>query len=114
MNNAVDLWNGLIQKAKEKEFEIHTIPSNQRTPLWFLVGVDGNLIVIKRAILNRPSIDISMNRKISFKDFEFVHGYYDIWLTGESGVRHEVSRKSRNTAYIFALVACIRNEINEI
>jgi DNA phosphorothioation-dependent restriction protein DptF len=30
------------------------------------------------------------------------------WVNGEVGVRHEVSRKSRNNAYIFALIDKIR------
>ena len=46
-----------------------------------------------------------MNRKNTFKDFEFVCLYYDHWLKGEKGVRQEVTRKSQNTAYIFALIA---------
>ena len=45
-----------------------------------------------------------MKRTISKKDFQFVHSYYDRWVNGETGIRHEASRKSRNTAYIFALI----------
>lgn len=29
---------------------------------------------------------------------------YDRWFNRETGIIHEVSRKSRNTAYIFALI----------
>jgi hypothetical protein len=46
-----------------------------------------------------------MQRTISKKDFLFVHSYYGRWVDGETGVRHEVTRKSRNTAYIFALIS---------
>ncbi len=45
-----------------------------------------------------------MKRAISKKDFSFVHSYYDRLINGETGVRCEVSMKSRNTAYIFDLI----------
>jgi hypothetical protein len=109
--NAMDLWNKVIVKAKESEFELHTIPKNKRIPKWFLVGAEGNSIIIKKAIIHRPTVELSTIRRITFNDFELVFGYYDLWKKGTVGTRHEVSRQSRNTAYIFALIADASEDI---
>jgi hypothetical protein len=99
------LWNNLLKQAQEAEFEIHTVPRKQSSPLWFQVGVQGNYLIVGKAKRNSPSVRISKERKISYKDFEFVFGFYDRWLKGEAGVGQEAARKSQNTAYIFALIA---------
>lgn len=102
--NASTLWNKLLAQAKQSNFEIQTVPQNKSIPLWFQVGVQGDSLIIRNANTHTPSVKLSNERKISFKDFEFVCSYYDRWLKGETGIRHEVSRKSRNTAYIFGLI----------
>jgi hypothetical protein len=102
--NAKILWEKLRQRAAGN-FEIHTTPQNKSVPLWFQVGKLGEYLIISKAQNHIPSVKLSNERKISYKDFEFVCQYYDRWLKGESGVRQEVSRKSQNTAYIFALIS---------
>ncbi|WP_423800791.1 hypothetical protein [Neobacillus sp. SAB-20_R2A] len=102
--DAKTLWEKLIKKARVSEFETHTVPQNNNTPLWFQVGVQGSYLVISKARSKTPSVNLSRDRKINFKDFELVHSYYERWKNGETGIRYEVSRKSRNTAYIFALI----------
>jgi hypothetical protein len=99
------LWSNLLKQAQVTEFEIHTVPRNQSTPLWFQVGVQGNYLIISKAKRNSPSVSISKERKISYKDFEFVFGFYDRWLKGEAGVGQAAAQKSQNTAYIFALIS---------
>jgi hypothetical protein len=99
------LWDDLLSRSKESEFEISTVPQTKSVPLWFVVKVVGDYLVIKNAKYNVPSVKLSHERKISYKDFELVFGYYDRWRRGETGVRKEVSRKSQNTAYIFAMIA---------
>lgn len=103
--DATVLWETIKSKARFAEFEISTVPQVKRIPLWFSVRVEGDSLIIKKAKVNAPSVKLTAERKISFKDFEFVYSYYDRWIKGETGIRHEVSRKSRNTAYIFALIA---------
>jgi hypothetical protein len=103
--NAKDLWNKIVVKAQKSEFELHTIPKNKRIPKWFLVEAEGNSIIIKKAIIHRPTVELSTLRRITFSDFELVFGYYDLWKKGTIGIRQEVSRQSRNTAYIFAIIA---------
>jgi hypothetical protein len=46
-----------------------------------------------------------MDRTITFKDFQYVHRYYERWLKGDTSSRQEAAKKSQNTAYIFALIA---------
>lgn len=53
---------------------------------------------------------MSKQRSISENDFLQVFSYYDRWINGEVGIRYEVSRRSRNTAYIFALINNMSNE----
>lgn len=108
--NSKKAWDEIFTKARLLEFEIQTVPSVKRDPLWFQVSTQGNYLIVSKAKKNRSSVNLSHDRKITYRDFEFVYGYYDRWLKGETGVRHEVSRKSRNTAYIFAIIA----EVNKM
>lgn len=102
--NAAVLWEKLRERALQSEFEIHTVPQNKSVPLWFLVGLREKNLIIKKAKIHTPSVNISMDRMITFKDFEFVYRYYDRWQKGETNIRQEAAKKSQNTAYIFGLI----------
>jgi len=93
------LWNRIISELTQSGEEIQTT-----TGLWFRASSDNGKLCVDRATENAPSRELSIQRPISKKDFLFVYSYFERWLSGETGVRHEVSRKSRNTAYIFALI----------
>lgn len=93
------LWNIIISGLSSSGVELQTT-----TGLWFRASSHDGRLYVNRATDNTPSSELSMQRSISKKDFLFIYSYYDRWVNGESGVRHEVSRKSRNTAYIFALI----------
>jgi len=93
------LWNRIIEVIPVSGEEIQTT-----TGLWFKVSSIDSRLYVDKAVDQSPSSELSMQRSISKKDFLLVHSYYDRWVNGEVGVRHEVSRKSRNTAYIFALI----------
>ncbi|WP_034430007.1 hypothetical protein [Caldisalinibacter kiritimatiensis] len=97
--NSEALWNYVISGLSSSGEEIQTT-----TGLWFTASFRDGRLYVDRAIYNSPSSELSMKRTISKKDFLFVHSYYDRWVNGETGVRHDVSRKSRNIAYIFALI----------
>ncbi len=97
--NGETLWNRITSCLSSSGEEIKTT-----TGLWFTASFRDGKLYIDRAIYNSPSSELSMKRTISKKDFQFVHSYYDRWVNGETGIRHEASRKSRNTAYIFALI----------
>lgn len=92
------LWNIIISGLSSSGVELQTT-----TGLWFRSSSNDGRLYVDRATDNTPSGELSMQRSISKKDFLFVHSYYDRWVNGESGVRREASRKSRDTAYIFAM-----------
>ena len=93
------LWSRIIDVIPFSGEEIQTT-----TGLWFKASSINGRLYVDKAVGHAPSSELSMQRSISKKDFMLVCSYYDRWVNGEVGVRHEVSRKSRNTAYIFALV----------
>ncbi len=93
------LWSRVVSGLPATGEELQTT-----TGLWFRASSQGEKLYIDSATEHMPSCNLSMQRPISKRDFLFVHSYYDRWVNGETGVRHEVTRKSRNTAYIFALI----------
>jgi hypothetical protein len=99
------LWGKIISSLKEKSTEIATVPSNNKKPLWFNAYYENENIYVQNSMINNPSTKMSQTRKISKKDFETVYPYYIRWAKGETYLRQEVRELSRNTAYIFALIA---------
>lgn len=97
--NSEQLWLKINHELNGNKQDIQT-----STGLWFNAESRDGRIYIDRANGKSPSCKISMTRSISRNDFLFVASYYDRWVKGEAGIRNEVSRKSRNTAYIFALI----------
>lgn len=57
--DAKALWENLIKKARVSEFEIHTVPQNNSTTLWFQAGVQGSYLIISKARSNSPSVNLS-------------------------------------------------------
>lgn len=103
--NSQELWEKVIDRAKEMEFEIHTVSKRNRTAKWFLVGTDEKVLIIDNAKVNRPSVELNTIRRIGYNDFDVVCQYYIRWLGNETGIRREVTGRSRNTAYIFAIIS---------
>lgn len=93
------LWDVIIDALIFSEEELQTT-----TGLWIRVSSSNGKLYVNRATRHEPSSKLTTERVISKKDFLNVHSYYDRWTNGDIGIRYEVSRKSRNTAYIFALV----------
>lgn len=93
------LWNRIVKVLPVSGEEIQTT-----TGLWFNTSSDDGRLYVEKAVEHEPSSELSMKRSISKKDFLLVFSYYDRWVNGEVGVRHKVCSKSRNTAYIFALI----------
>lgn len=99
-----EAWNAIIAGLTVSPGDFSTVPQIKREPLWFYARTNGNYILIDKARQARPSCQISVPRKIIYSDFAIVYPYYNKWVLGETGVRSEVRQKSRNTAYIFALI----------
>ncbi|NLO90337.1 MAG: hypothetical protein GX088_08485 [Clostridia bacterium] len=93
------LWSRIISELSSSGEELQT-----RTELWFRTTAKRDSLFVDRAAENILSSNLSKPRIITKKDFLFVYSYYDRWVNGEKGVRKEVSMKSRNTTYIFALI----------
>jgi len=93
------LWNIIIDSLTSSEEELQTT-----TGLWFKVSSSNGKLYVNRATRHEPSSKLTTERVISKRDFLYVNSYYDRWTKGDTGIRYKVSRKSRNTAYIFALV----------
>lgn len=101
---ALEAWNRIIERAQSQSFEVHTVPQNKKTPLWFRVSTDGNKLIISEAKDNGPSSTLKMSRTITFKEFERIYPYYHVRLKGTS-VSQEVMSKSVNSVYIYGLIA---------
>ena len=98
--NCEELWNLIASNLTSGGIEIRTLSKGS----WFKALSDGKTVYIDKATENTPSCNIKSQRKVTKKDFLLVCSYYGRWIDGVVGIRHEVSRKSRNTAYIFSLI----------
>lgn len=94
------LWNQVLSELTPEGAELQTL----KRGLWFSASTDNGKLYVDKAKSNQPSSKLSIQRPISKKDFLLVYTYYDRWKNKETGVRQEVSNKSQNTAYIFALI----------
>jgi hypothetical protein len=97
--NGESLWDIIISSLTSLGDESQTT-----TGLWFRASSDKGKLYVDKATSHIPSSKLTMRRPISKNDFLLVYSYYDRWVNGETRVRQEVSSKSKNTAYIFALI----------
>lgn len=99
------VWVNIVAGIAMNPQDLPTVPKNARQPLWFYAYIHRGFLFVQKSNTNEPSAKISTRRRINYDDFDVVYTYYHRWLSGEKNVRHEVSRLSRNTAYIFALIS---------
>lgn len=99
------LWNKICLELNNAPIETVTVPSNNKEPLWFIAYIDNGEVYVDNSRTKKPSTKMSQRRKISQDDFLTVYAYYHRWANGERYLRQEVRGLSRNTAYIFGLVA---------
>ena len=107
--NGDSMWQSINAGLSGKMHEIPTVPSNSKEPLWFKAYIELGEIFVQNATTHKPPTNMSQRRKISKLDFDTVFPYYHRWAKGESYLRQVVSRLSRNTAYIFALISFFEN-----
>jgi hypothetical protein len=103
--NADNTWNKIVVILQKEPAEVVTVPSNKKEPLWFNASFENGNLYVQNSISHKPSTKMSQRRKISKNDFETVYSYYHRWANGERYLRQKMSSDSRNTAYIFALIA---------
>jgi hypothetical protein len=97
------VWNTIINKLTEGSIELPTTPKTQKTPVWFSASTDGHSIFINRAINNKPSSQLSMERKLTYNTFQKV---YPLYLRREQGepVSREVTALTVDQVYYFSLI----------
>lgn len=103
--NGEKSWEKIIKELKENPAEISTVPSNNKEHLCFKAYFENETVYVDNSFTRLPSTKMSQRRKIMKKDFMTVYEYYHRWANGETYLRQEVRLLSRNTAYIFALIA---------
>jgi len=108
--NVIEMWNWIVERANSQPFEIHTVPQNKRTPLWFQVSTNGTILIINQAQHNIPSSTLKISRTITFEEFERIYPYYYLRSKGAS-VSKEVMNKSVNSVYIYGLIADVLSNL---
>jgi hypothetical protein len=97
-------WNIIINKLLENPIELHTVPKVKKIPVWFLATTDGDRIYISDAIQNRPSCQLSMQRKLKYSTFQKVYPLYFRRENGEQ-VSKEISSITVNSVYYFSIIS---------
>lgn len=95
------LWQEIEKALMRQPLEIQTLGKG----LWFRASFEENRLLVEKARTHLPTCELSKARMISKQDFLLVYSYYEDWSAGISGIREEITQKSRNTAYLFALIA---------
>ena len=98
-----EAWLNIIAHLQNKSIEFPTVPKIKRDPVWFDASTDGEIIIISPAKINRPSSQLTMQRKLSYKIFEKVYPIYLRRINGEA-VSNEALRTTVNQVYYFSLI----------
>lgn len=96
-------WNSIIRNLNGKNIELPTVPKTKKVPVWFSASTDGNMIYIGKALINKPSSRLSMERKLTYKTFQKVYPFYLKRKQGES-VSVEVTRLTVDQVYYYSLM----------
>ena len=96
-------WNTIVEKLTGNRMELPTVPKTRKVPVWFSATTNGETIFINEAIDHTPSSKLSVERKLSFSDFQKVYPLYVRRENGES-VSSEVTAVSVNSVYYFSLI----------
>jgi hypothetical protein len=96
-------WNLIVNQLAGKRLEFPTVPKVKRDPVWFSATTDGESIFINKAIDNKPSSQLSMQRKLTYSIFEKVYPFY---LKRENGERisSDVLAITVDQVYFFSLI----------
>lgn len=71
-----EAWLKIVAHLQTKSIEFPTVPKIKRDPVWFDASTDGEIIMINPAKNNRPSSQLTMQRKLGYKVFEKVYPIY--------------------------------------
>jgi hypothetical protein len=98
------LWTRIVSSLKKNSQEIKTVRLDNRNGRWFLASVEGDMLSIKDARTYTPSIELTGTRLIGKDEFTIIYPFYEKWRN-KKYQRSDICKLSRNTSYIFALIA---------
>jgi len=96
-------WLKIVAYLKAESIEFPTVPKIKRDHVCFEASTDGEIIMIKTAKYNRPSSQLTMQRKLSYKVFEKVYPLYLRRNKGEA-VSNEALKATVDQVYYFSLI----------
>jgi hypothetical protein len=96
-------WNTIVDKLKGERKEFPTVPIVKRTPVWFSAVVNGEIILIDKAITHQPSSKLTVPRKLKYTTFQKI---YPLYLRRENGeqVSVEAGSATVNQVYYYSLI----------
>lgn len=96
-------WSMIVNNLIEREIELPTVPKTKKIPVWFTASTSHSVILINKALHNKPSSKLTMTRSLQYKTFEKVYPYY---LRREKGdqVSAEVTAITVNSVYYYSLI----------
>ena len=100
---AQEAWLNILNYLQNKRIEFPTVPKTKRDPVWFEATIDGEIININPAKNNRPSSQLTMQRRLNYKVFEKVYPLYLRRINGEA-VSQEVTKITVDQVYYFSLI----------
>ncbi|MGF7186604.1 hypothetical protein GGQ84_002728 [Desulfitispora alkaliphila] len=100
-----DLWGKIEAAITKNPIDVKTVPSNKKEPLWFKAYIVNDKLYVDNSYTRKPSTKMSKSRPIRKEEFIKVYEYYHRWAKGERHLKQEAIELSRNTAYIFGLIA---------
>lgn len=98
-----EAWLRIVTHLQTKSIEFPTVPKIKRDPVWFEATTDGEMILINSAKNNRPSSQLTMQRKLSYKVFEKVYPLY-LRRTKGDAVSIEALKATVDQVYYFSLI----------
>ncbi len=101
--NADEVWKNIINKLAAGRIELPTTPITKKAPLWFSATTDNEHIFVSSAKDHQPSSKITMERKLTQKNFRKVYPLYLRRINGES-VSAEATAATVNQVYYYSLI----------
>lgn len=100
----MEIWSKIKSNIGENGKEIKTFSITNRKPKYFLVKVVNDSLIVSRSFKNEESCNINTSRTITYKQFEEIYKFYDLYIRGEKGIREKMRNLNNNTTYIISII----------
>lgn len=97
-------YNELAKIFEENPHDVHTVPKDNRVPLWFYAGAENGVLYAESAHKAAPASRISFRRNLSPKEFNAMLDLYSRRKGGEP-VSREATEITRNQVYWYGIFA---------